>query len=177
MVGLLILDTMTWSECDTKGTPPTPCYGHSATAIEGDRILFYGGKGYAVHNSINVLEVSTFQTPSTKQFLAVKSIPNVLSIIYFLLETRTWKQYAFAGNPLCPRWGHCATVHSNGKEIVFFGGRDEKGYWGTYEHVDIGNELLGNLRRRFESVSRTFLFYQTSSTKFFLRMNLSEISM
>lgn len=50
---------MTWSECETKGTPPTPCYGHSATVTPEGTIFYFGGKGYQVLNSINVFDPST----------------------------------------------------------------------------------------------------------------------
>lgn len=54
----LDVDTMTWSECEVKGTPPTPCYGHSATYIGHNKILFFGGKAYNVLNTLTLLDLS-----------------------------------------------------------------------------------------------------------------------
>lgn len=46
---------MTWTEVETKGTPPTPCYGHSMTYVDKDRVFFFGGKGFSVTNHIHIL--------------------------------------------------------------------------------------------------------------------------
>eukprot|EP01126_Amoeba_proteus_P059891 TRINITY_DN7873_c0_g1_i4.p1 TRINITY_DN7873_c0_g1~~TRINITY_DN7873_c0_g1_i4.p1 ORF type:complete len:433 (-),score=86.98 TRINITY_DN7873_c0_g1_i4:191-1489(-) len=108
----LDLETMTWAECETKGTPPTPCYGHSMTLVSEDRIFFFGGKGYAVMNHIHILQ----------------------------LDTLEWKKYAFGGNPLVPRWGHSATRHGN--HVLLYGGRDETGYWCSFDLIDIENDLI-----------------------------------
>jgi len=108
----LDLDTMTWAECQTKGTPPSPCYGHSATDIGGNRILFFGGKGYAVTNDIHILHLNNME----------------------------WKKYAFAGNQLVPRWGHSGTFHEN--RVLLYGGRDGGGYWSTFDNIDIDKELI-----------------------------------
>jgi len=37
----LDVDTMCWTECETQGTPPPPCYGHSATFVGDNKILFF----------------------------------------------------------------------------------------------------------------------------------------
>eukprot|EP01127_Copromyxa_protea_P019030 TRINITY_DN6095_c1_g1_i2.p1 TRINITY_DN6095_c1_g1~~TRINITY_DN6095_c1_g1_i2.p1 ORF type:complete len:468 (+),score=84.96 TRINITY_DN6095_c1_g1_i2:248-1651(+) len=104
----LDIDTMTWSECETKGTPPTPCYGHSATVTPDETIFFFGGKGYQVLNSINIFD------PKTKE----------------------WKQCAFAGNTLDCRWGHSSVLIGN--QIVLYGGRDANGYHSSVKTIDLG---------------------------------------
>jgi len=94
----LDIDTMSWRECETHNTPPTPCYGHTGTYIGDNKILYFGGKGYQVHNQIHILDLKTF----------------------------SWFQYAYAGNPLADRWGHSATLHDT--RILIYGGRSEGYY-------------------------------------------------
>jgi N-acetylneuraminic acid mutarotase len=108
----LDIDCMTWTECETQGTPPSPCYGHTATYIGNDKILFFGGKGYKVLNQINILDI----------------------------RTMTWKQYAFAGNTLKERWGHSATLHDT--RILIYGGRNDEGYFNTIDTINYANQLI-----------------------------------
>uniref|UniRef100_A0A6B2L0T0 Uncharacterized protein n=1 Tax=Arcella intermedia TaxID=1963864 RepID=A0A6B2L0T0_9EUKA len=108
----LDIDNMCWTECETHNTPPSPCYGHSATYIGDDKILYFGGKGYQVLNDIHILE----------------------------LKTMEWKQFAYAGNPLVPRWGHSATMHDT--RILIFGGRASHGYYNSIDVIDTRTELL-----------------------------------
>eukprot|EP01127_Copromyxa_protea_P002768 TRINITY_DN12729_c0_g1_i1.p1 TRINITY_DN12729_c0_g1~~TRINITY_DN12729_c0_g1_i1.p1 ORF type:complete len:547 (-),score=113.97 TRINITY_DN12729_c0_g1_i1:75-1715(-) len=108
----LDIETMTWTEVETKGTPPTPCYGHSMTLVDNDRVLFFGGKGFTVTNHIHILYLADMQ----------------------------WKKYAFGGNPLVPRWGHSATLHGN--RVALYGGRDESGYWNTLDVIDVDQQLI-----------------------------------
>jgi len=53
----------------------------------------------------------------------------------------TWRQYAYAGNKLSARWGHCATLHE-GKYIAVYGGRAAHGYYNTVEVVDFSTQLI-----------------------------------
>jgi len=108
----LDIDTMTWTECETQNTPPPPCYGRSATYIGDNKILYFGGKGYKVHNHIHILDV----------------------------KTMSWQQYAYAGNALLPRWGHSATLHDT--RVLIYGGRADHGYYNTIESIDVANQLL-----------------------------------
>jgi len=108
----LDIDSMTWTECETHNTPPSPCYGHTATYIGDDRIFFFGGKGYQVLNDIHILH----------------------------LKTMEWRQYAYAGNTLVPRWGHTATFHDT--RILIYGGRAEHGYYNTIDILDTATELI-----------------------------------
>jgi len=108
----LDIDTMCWTECETKNTPPSPCYGHTATYIGDNKILFFGGKGYKVLNDLNVLELRGFE----------------------------WKQYAYAGNTLMPRWGHTATLHDS--RVLIFGGRATQGYYDTIDMIEINTQLI-----------------------------------
>jgi N-acetylneuraminic acid mutarotase len=108
----LDIDAMCWTECETHNTPPSPCYGTTATYIGEDRILFFGGKGYQVLNDIHILH----------------------------LKTMEWKQYAYAGNTLVPRWGHSATLHDS--RILIYGGRSDTGYYNSIDIIDISTELI-----------------------------------
>eukprot|EP01126_Amoeba_proteus_P013753 TRINITY_DN15899_c0_g1_i2.p1 TRINITY_DN15899_c0_g1~~TRINITY_DN15899_c0_g1_i2.p1 ORF type:complete len:274 (-),score=58.55 TRINITY_DN15899_c0_g1_i2:203-1024(-) len=108
----LDLETMTWSEWETKGTPPHPCYGHSANLLPDGKIFYFGGKGYHVLNGINI----------------------------FHLETKEWKQYVFAGNLLECRWGHSSVLI--GSQIVVYGGRDDSKYHFSVKCIDIEKELI-----------------------------------
>jgi N-acetylneuraminic acid mutarotase len=108
----LDIDTLCWTECETHNTPPTPCYGHSATYIGDDRILYFGGKGYQVLNSIHVLHLKTLE----------------------------WRQYAYAGNTLVPRWGHSASLHDS--RILIYGGRAAHGYYNTMDFIDTAKHLI-----------------------------------
>eukprot|EP01125_Pyxidicula_operculata_P011586 TRINITY_DN3797_c0_g1_i1.p1 TRINITY_DN3797_c0_g1~~TRINITY_DN3797_c0_g1_i1.p1 ORF type:complete len:385 (-),score=114.65 TRINITY_DN3797_c0_g1_i1:533-1687(-) len=108
----LDVDTMTWTECETKSTPPLPCYGHSATLYADNKILFFGGKGYKTLNSIHVLD----------------------------LKSMEWKQVAYAGNTLQCRWGHSATLH--GTRLLLYGGRDNDIYLNTIEIIDTATQLI-----------------------------------
>jgi len=130
----LDIDTMTWTECETQGTPPSPCYGHTSTYIGNDRILFYGGKGYKVVNQINVLDVKTLN----------------------------WKQFAFAGNALSGRWGHTTTLH--GTRVLIYGGRNDDGYYNSIDTINHTTELIElkpeelakeSIKRRQEEKNRT----------------------
>jgi hypothetical protein len=49
---------MIWSEVETKGTPPSPCYGHTANYIGNNKIVFFGGKGFDILNSFSIFDVS-----------------------------------------------------------------------------------------------------------------------
>jgi len=108
----LDIDTMTWTECEARNTPPLPCYGHSATYIGDNKILYFGGKGYTVHNLIHTL----------------------------CLSTMTWQEYAYGGNTLSPRWGHSAVL--NGPCIILYGGRSQEGYYNSIEIINIETELI-----------------------------------
>jgi len=108
----LDIDTMCWTECETKNTPPSPCYGHSATYIGDNKILFFGGKGYKVLNDIHILDVLA----------------------------KEWKQYAYAGNTLECRWGHTATLHDT--RVLLYGGRDANGYFNSIESIDASSQLV-----------------------------------
>jgi len=128
------IDTMCWTECETQGTPPSPCYGHSGTYIGNDRILFFGGKGYKVLNQLNVLDI----------------------------KSMTWIHYAYAGNTLTSRWGHSATVHDN--RILIYGGRSDEGYYGSIDTIDYTTQLIElkpeeqakeNTKRKQEEKNRT----------------------
>uniref|UniRef100_A0A6B2L5R0 Uncharacterized protein n=1 Tax=Arcella intermedia TaxID=1963864 RepID=A0A6B2L5R0_9EUKA len=109
----LSIDTMSWRECETHNTPPSPCYGNSATYIGDNKILYFGGKGYKVQNTIHILD----------------------------LNTMSWHQFAYAGNQLASRWGHSATFHENNR-VVLYGGRDDTGYLSSIETILIPNELI-----------------------------------
>ncbi len=111
---------MTWTEIETKGTPPTPCYGHSMTLVDKNRVLFFGGKGFSVTNHIHILYLG-----NEFQFHRLT-----------ILDDMSWKKYAFGGNPLVPRWGHTVTLHGN--RVALYGGRDETGYWNTLDVLDVG---------------------------------------
>jgi len=108
----LDIDSMTWTECETQGTPPSPCYGHTATYIGNDKILFFGGKGYKVLNQINILDT----------------------------KTMTWKQYAYAGNTLKERWGHSATLHDS--RLLLYGGRNDEGYFNSIDAINYASQLI-----------------------------------
>jgi len=108
----LDIDSMTWTECETQGTPPSPCYGHTATYIGNDKILFFGGKGYKVLNQINILDT----------------------------KTMTWKQYAYAGNTLKERWGHSATLHDS--RLLLYGGRNDEGYFHSIDAINYASQLI-----------------------------------
>jgi len=130
----LDIDTMCWTECETQNTPPSPRYGHSATYIGDNKILYFGGKGYQVLRDIHILDVKTME----------------------------WKQFAYAGNPLSPRWGHSATLHDH--RVVIYGGRADHGYYNSLETIDTTNELIEvqpeeqakeKLKRKQEEKNRT----------------------
>eukprot|EP01123_Difflugia_compressa_P010709 TRINITY_DN3994_c0_g1_i1.p1 TRINITY_DN3994_c0_g1~~TRINITY_DN3994_c0_g1_i1.p1 ORF type:complete len:633 (+),score=148.45 TRINITY_DN3994_c0_g1_i1:128-2026(+) len=108
----LDIDTMCWTECETHNTPPSPCYGHSATYIGDNNILYFGGKGYQVLRDIHVLDTRSME----------------------------WKQYAYAGNPLSCRWGHTATLHDT--RVLLYGGRSAPGYYNSIETIDTATELI-----------------------------------
>jgi len=108
----LDIDTLTWHESDTKNTPPSPCYGHSATYIGDKDILFFGGKGYQVHNSIHILDT----------------------------KTMTWREYSYAGNTLSPRWGHSASLFA--KSVILYGGRQTEGYLSSIDFIDPEQQLV-----------------------------------
>jgi len=108
----LDIDTMSWTECETHNTPPSPCYGHSGTYIGDNKILYFGGQGYKTHNQIHILD----------------------------LKTLSWYQYAYAGNPLLSRWGHSATLHDT--RILIYGGRDDDGYFNVIETIDYTTQLI-----------------------------------
>jgi len=109
----LDIDTMTWAEVESRSTPPQPVYGHTANYIGDNRILIFGGKGFAVTNSIHVFHIDTLE----------------------------WKQYAFAGNQLSARWGHTSTLHY-GNQLLIFGGRNDTGYWNTFDTIDLEKQLV-----------------------------------
>jgi N-acetylneuraminic acid mutarotase len=130
----LDIDSMTWTECETQGTPPSPCYGHTANYIGNDKILFFGGKGYKVLNQLNILDI----------------------------RSMTWKQYAFAGNTLKERWGHSATFHDT--RILIYGGRNDEGYFNTIDTINYTAQLIElkpeelakeNLKRKQDEKNRT----------------------
>lgn len=131
----LDIDTLCWTECEIQNTPPSPCYGHTATYIGDNRILYYGGKGYQVLNTIHVLNLNTME----------------------------WKQNAYAGNTLVARWGHSATLHDN--KILFFGGRSTPGYHNTIDIIDVEKELIEfqpeeqekeKHKRKYEEKNKTY---------------------
>lgn len=47
---------MSWGEVETTGIPPSPCYGHSANYIGDNKIIYFGGKGFSVLNSVHIFE-------------------------------------------------------------------------------------------------------------------------
>jgi len=108
----LDVDNMVWREVETSGIPPSPCYGHTASYIGDNKIIYFGGKGFQVLNTLNILELG---------------------------DTKSWKEYTFAGNVLAPRWGHSQTLH--GRKIVLYGGKDEK-YWSSVVEIDVDKELI-----------------------------------
>lgn len=112
---------MTWSEVETKSTPPQPCYGHTATHIGDNQILVFGGKGYQVTNNISIFDLS---------------MSLLTCWLTHCADTREWKHYAYAGNTLVSRWGHSATLHRD-RFLVIYGGRDNNGYWNTIDTIDI----------------------------------------
>lgn len=57
------IDSMTWQEVATKGSPPPPCYGHASVAVGNTKLLFFGGKGYSVSNAIHILDISMLIAP------------------------------------------------------------------------------------------------------------------
>jgi len=74
----------------------------------------------------------------------------------------SWKQFAYAGNPLSPRWGHSATLHDT--RVLLYGGRTSQGYYNTIETIDIATELIElkleeqvkeNIKRKHEEENRT----------------------
>jgi len=108
----LDFDSMTWQELQYNSTPPSPCYGHSATKIDDDNILYFGGRGYLVHNSVHILDTTTL----------------------------TWTEYSYCGNVLCPRWGHSATLILN--RIILYGGRDSDSYLSSVDIIDLDGQLI-----------------------------------
>lgn len=109
----LDLDTMVWREVEANSQLPLPCYGHSATYIGNNKILMFGGKGFAVTNNINI----------------------------FNITTNEWKEHTFSGNPLKKRWGHSASLHGN--LLVLYGGKGDNAnvYWDNFDLIDIDQEL------------------------------------
>jgi len=108
----LDFDSMTWHELQYNSTPPSPCYGHSATKIDDDNILYFGGRGYLVHNSVHILDTTTL----------------------------TWTEYSYCGNVLSPRWGHSATLILN--RIILYGGRDPDSYLSSVDIIDLDGQLI-----------------------------------
>jgi len=104
---------MTWTECETHSIPPPPCYGHTATYVGDNKILYFGGKGYKDLNTLHTLDIRTME----------------------------WKQYAYAGNPLVPRWGHSATLHNNSR-VLIYGGRAFHGYYDSFDVIDVTSQLI-----------------------------------
>jgi len=107
---------MTWHECETFNTPPLPCYGHSGTKIDDQRILYFGGKGYKVLNSIHILDIINM----------------------------TWNEYLYSGNVLSPRWGHSATLMDN--TIVLYGGRDLYSCLSSIDIINLDDQLIPKQR-------------------------------
>jgi len=56
-----------------------------------------------------------------------------------------WKQFVYAGNPLVPRWDHCATLHNNTR-ILIYGGRADHGYYDRIDVIDVCMYLIKNSR-------------------------------
>lgn len=108
----LDVDTMTWNEVETKGLPPLPSYGHTATHVGDGKILLHGGKGFEITNGF-----SQFDT-----------------------KTKTWTAYRYAGNILPKRWAHSATLID--RTLVLLGGRSVDGYLNTLNEVNVDTELV-----------------------------------
>lgn len=109
----LNVDTMHWSEVEAQGIPPSPCYGHTATFIGDNKIVFFGGKGFNVLNAIHILDT----------------------------EKKTWKYMTYSGNILVPRWNHVALYFD--KKLIIHGGKDDQDrYLCHLVEIDIENDLL-----------------------------------
>ena len=67
-VHVLDVDENTWTTPTTRGTPPEPRYGHSASLV-GSRIVFFGGKGREDHfrdlHALDVGSLTWYQGPAS----------------------------------------------------------------------------------------------------------------
>lgn len=55
------------------------------------------------------------------------------------IETKEWKQCAFAGNTLECRWGHSACLVGN--QVLLYGGRDDTKYHNSVKTIDLSKFL------------------------------------
>lgn len=97
-----VLDTNEWHWKNVKieGKPPNPCTYHSAIAITGDRIVYFGGNDMdQCFNSVHVLQKK----------------PNAV-------DTWAWFHPCVTGTPPRARTGHSATLVGDAKADIFICG-------------------------------------------------------
>lgn len=107
---------MSWSEVETTGIPPSPCYGHSANYIGDNKIIYFGGKGFSVLNSVHIFDTGFHF--SFDYFISV-TFTN-------WIEKKCWKYMTYSGNILVPRWNHVAVFNEVERKLIIHGGKDDQ---------------------------------------------------
>eukprot|EP00698_Gefionella_okellyi_P011845 TRINITY_DN3150_c0_g1_i1.p1 TRINITY_DN3150_c0_g1~~TRINITY_DN3150_c0_g1_i1.p1 ORF type:complete len:732 (-),score=127.15 TRINITY_DN3150_c0_g1_i1:942-3137(-) len=92
-VHLLELDTLTWKQLHTTGSPPAPRGGHSCCVIGNNLIVWGGYGGDTFFNDMSMLS----------------------------LESMSWQKVATFGDPPCPRAGHTASILPDNRLLIFGG--------------------------------------------------------
>jgi hypothetical protein len=94
----LDLNSHTWTQITTSGTPPPPVSGHTAIydALEHRMLVFGGGIDNGILNDVYELD----------------------------LDSYTWNLLSTTGQAPSPRWEHCAVYNSQDHTMAIFGGRD-----------------------------------------------------
>lgn len=121
---------MEWHLLTTKGPNPSPRAGHSATLVQNNKMVVFGGgvvDGYS--NELFFLDLS---------FSFIKLFFHVI------LDTLTWEKPTIIGTAPCPRAGHTAIPILNKTAVLVFGGGFRQKVFGDLHMFDIGLALYFN---------------------------------
>lgn len=107
----LDLNSHTWTQITTSGTPPPPVTGHTAIydALEHRMLVFGGGIDGGVLNDVYELDLNSY----------------------------TWSLLSTTGPKPSPRWDHCAVYNSQDHTMAIFGGRDLHGAFNDLWVLDL----------------------------------------
>jgi len=82
---ILCTETMTWSQPETKGTPPTPRDSHSATLLHGSKLMIVGGRDEKRKHrcgGVYILDLKTFEwTACSVDATSLKLVEKSASIV------------------------------------------------------------------------------------------------
>jgi len=112
----LDLDSYSWTQVSTSGSPPPPVGGHTSIydPVEHRMLVFGGGIDGGILTGVYELDLDSY--------------------IWSLLST--------TGEVPTARWDHCAVYNSQNHSMVIFGGRDLGGalddLWMLYLHTSAG---------------------------------------